>query len=319
MASTPSNAANNATSNADSDRGFGCGPTGLHPGQGEGCPPGVSYFSGFLPLAEGDRLRLLAEAHPRYLTPQSSTSAPSPQDAVVICLHGFSGMPYEVYPALEAIAQRGLAACCPLLPRHGYRDPAVQHREFAQLQPGELLRAVRCEIAQARQQYRRVGLMGFSMGGAIALTLAAEGLVDACAVIAPALRLPLKGELLIPLLGWADFEVAAPSTEPFHFPKYSFHHARALRTLWQIAAQARRGLGQIACPLQVIQSQGDRTIPPRVVGLIERRVPGPIEVEWFQASGHLMLLDCQSKAVAAVLSDFFERQLAQERPGEPDI
>lgn len=275
-----------------------------------------NYFSAFSPRLEETEALLLPDALPRLLAPQSGADCAK---AVVICLHGFSGMPYELDPGLAAIAQAGLTAAAPLLPRHGYRDSATQHREFALLNRDELLAAARQEIAIARQSYDHVGLMGFSMGGAIALTLAAEGLVDACAAIAPALRLPLKAEILIPLLGWADFEIDARSTETFYFPKYEFHHARSLRAIWRLAALARQGLSEIRCPLQVIHSQMDRTIPARIVDLIERQVPVPVETFWFNESGHIMLRDRDQKAVALALTEFMQRQLCsgsscQERP-----
>ena len=267
------------------------------------------YFSAFAPSSEETNALLLPDAFPRLLVPQVELR---PAKAVVICLHGFSGMPYELGPGLEAIAQAGLTAAAPLLPRHGYRDVATQHREFALLNREELLAAARQEIAIARRSYDRVGLMGFSMGGAIALTLAAEGLVDACSAIAPALRLPLKAEILIPLLGWADFEIDARPKETFYFPKYEFHHARSLRALWRLAALARERLSAIQCPLQVMHSQIDHTIPPRVVGLIEKQVPGVVETAWFNQSGHIMLRDRAQEAVAQSLAEFMQRQLCDE-------
>ncbi len=127
-----------------------------------------------------------------------------------------------------------------------------------------MLAAVRSEIAKARAQYRQVGLFGFSMGGAIALTMAAEGLIDACAVAAPAIRLPRKAEVLIPLLSWAKFYLDAPVKEPFYLPAYDFLHSRALRTLWHLARQGRQQLPQVQCPVLAVHSQNDQTIPGRL-------------------------------------------------------
>ena len=132
----------------------------------------------------------MPDAKPQYLNPDGSA------DALVICLHGFTGTPYEVAPAVRAIANMGLSTVSPLLPGHGYRERDDQEREFARITKENMLAAARQEIARAREQYTRVGMFGFSMGGAIALMMAAEGLLDACAVAAPALRLPRKAEIL---------------------------------------------------------------------------------------------------------------------------
>ena len=261
------------------------------------------YFSGFAPRTPDLEARLMPEAKPQYLKPNTS------EDAIVICLHGFTGTPYEVGPAVSAIAHQGISAVAPLLPGHGYRDRAEQEHQFAQITQAGILAAARQEIAQARQHYRHVGMFGFSMGGVIALILAAEGLLDACAVAAPALRLPRKAEILIPLLSWASFTLAAPVTESFYLPAYDFHHSRALRTLWQLARQAQQQLPNIQCPILGVHSHNDLTVPPVVLGLMQECIPVPIETVWFDESGHSMLLDASGPAVALKVADFLQSRL----------
>lgn len=56
----------------------------------------------------------MPEARPQYLKTANDA------EAVVICLHGFTGVPYEVGPAVKALANHGLSAVAPLLPGHGY-------------------------------------------------------------------------------------------------------------------------------------------------------------------------------------------------------
>ncbi|NEQ42102.1 MAG: alpha/beta fold hydrolase [Leptolyngbya sp. SIOISBB] len=263
----------------------------------------LRYFSGFQPLPLGSDGLLMKDAHPLYR--RSNESA----DAVVICLHGFTGTPYEVAPAVNAIAHHGVEAVAPLLPGHGYRERDDQERAFAAITPTGMLDAARAEIAQARQRYAKVGMFGFSMGGSIALTMAAEGLLDACAVAAPALRLPRQAEILIPLLGWASFTLAAPSQEPFYLPTYEFYHSQALRTLWQLGRDARQQLGKIRCPILGVHSHQDSTVPPVVLDLMQQRLPGAIATAWFDQSGHSMLLDVEGPAVAIKIADFFRYQL----------
>ena len=261
------------------------------------------YCSGFDPLSSEIEARLAPEASPQYLQPACQT------DAVIICLHGYTGMPYEVGPAVRAIAEVGLSAVAPLLPGHGYQDRVEQEREFAQITQTGLLATARQEIVRARERYRHVGMFGFSMGGAIALSMAAEGLLDVCAVAAPALRLSRKAEILIPLLSWASFTLPAPSTEPFYLPTYDFHHSWALKTLWRLTRHARRQLPQILCPVLALHSHNDLTVPPVVLGLMQKHMSGPLETAWFDDSGHSMLLDASGPAVATAIADFFQRQL----------
>jgi carboxylesterase len=259
-----------------------------------------SYFSGFEPISSQVTTQLIPEAKPYYFNSQA--------DAVVICVHGFTGTTYEVYPAIEALASQGLAAVAPLLPGHGDQDLAVQKQKLAQITPAGMLAAARAEIAKARVQYKWVGMFGFSMGGAIALSMAAEGLLDACAVAAPAIRLPRNAEVLIPLLSWAQFYLDAPVNEPFYLPGYQFLHSRALRTLWQLARHGRKQLPQIHCPVFAVHSQNDPTVPPVVLSLMQQRIPQAIQTAWFNDSGHVMLRDVSGAQVASAIAHFFSQQ-----------
>ncbi|WP_299413119.1 alpha/beta fold hydrolase [Acaryochloris sp. IP29b_bin.148] len=261
-----------------------------------------SYFSGFTPLPPNIEAQLIPEAKPQCRQPSH------PVDALVICMHGFTGNPYEVAPAVSALSDRNIPAVAPLLPGHGYRERSKQEQEFSRITLEGMLTAARQEIAQARERYSRVGMFGFSMGGAISLTMASEGLLDACAVAAPALRLPRKAELLIPLLSWANFTMEAPSSEPFYLPVYDFHHSRALRTLWQLSGHARRRLSEIRCPVLAVHSHNDPTVPPIVLGMMHRHIPTELETAWFDDSGHVMLLDVSGPEVSAKISEFFQHQ-----------
>lgn len=257
------------------------------------------YYSAFQPLSLTTKTRLLPEALP--LKQQPST----PTDTAIICIHGFTGTPYEVAPAVEALPHIGIATYAPLLPGHGYREPAEQIKAFGQLSEQDLLSAARQEIEQARQHYRHVSMIGFSMGGAIALTMAAEGRLERCAVISPALRLPPKAEWLIPLLSWWPFTLEAPHTEPFYLPGYHFHHSHALRALWQVGRHAQKQLSHIRCPILGIHSQNDSVVPSTVLPLMQQRIPQPIQTRYFNDSGHVMLLDNSSRDVINTLLSFF--------------
>ena len=72
--------------------------------------------------------RLMVEAKPQY-----SATSNTRNDAVVICVHGFTGVPYEVAPTVKALTDLGIPAVAPLLPGHGYKDRDEQVQEFANI------------------------------------------------------------------------------------------------------------------------------------------------------------------------------------------
>jgi carboxylesterase len=86
-----------------------------------------------------------------------------------LLIHGFLGSPREMRPLAEALAAAGVAARGVALPGFG--------RDFARLRQvrvADWLTAARSAWVETRAGARHTTLIGFSMGGAVALRLAAE-------------------------------------------------------------------------------------------------------------------------------------------------
>jgi len=221
----------------------------------------------------------------------------------VVCLHGFTGMTYEADPVAEACTQVGLDAVTVLLPGHGYATKPEQVRQISRITGDGLLEAARIVIAEAHRRYGRVAIFGQSMGGAIALQMAAEQRVDACAVAAPALRLTTNVEILIPLLSWANFTLTSNLQQNFYLPRYDFYHSKALRALWQVCRRARNSLTEITCPVYAAHSHNDTTIPPVVMDWLQRDV-SDLTYQWFDDSNHVLTRDVDGDEVCRQVAEF---------------
>lgn len=277
----------------------------------------LSYFSGFDAIAPTDRARLMADAVPfALLHGNSSSQTENPQEkrGAIVCLHGFTAMPYGVRPVAEACHGQGFDVIVPLQPGHGFAAAADQGREFSRMTAAAMLAAAREEVKRARDRYGWVGLYGDSMGGAIALILASEGLIDACATTAPALKLPFRGEVLCALFGWLNFSIPKRREMRFYAPCYPFENSRAGRALLKLSNQARRCLDRVTCPTFVAHSRNDRTISPIVVDWLRDRVAGPLETQWFDRSGHVMPLDVCGPEVSRAIATFFQEQFQGHHP-----
>ncbi len=265
-------------------------------------------------LKDDQQSRIWPDAQPFWLR----SAAP----AAVICLHGFMATPYEVKPIAQACNARHLDVLVPLLPGHGYREVSRQKQEIAKISPGHLLRYVRDLVDQVRQDYSRVGLYGQSMGGALALAIASEGLVDAVAVTAPALKMPWWVEFLLFFLGWSELVIDMDFlSQPFYNPYYKFGSAPATSVLKQIAEYSQARLGQLHCPVYVAHSHSDSLIDPVVCEWIRSQAKGPVTIEWFDRSDHTMPLDVQGPEVATAIGQFLQQQLnppSAESPRAPN-
>lgn len=261
------------------------------------------YFSGFEVILLEYQQKLWLDALPWYYKNKQNNA-----NAVVICLHDFTATPYEVRPVGRACLQFEIDAVAPLLPGHGYSLFLEQRREFSKITKDIMFEAVRQEIIQARKHYDFVGIFGHSMGGAIALTMASEGLVDACAVTAPAIKLPLRSEILIGLLSWVNISIPK-NPDNFYNPNYLFENSQAALALQRIALHSRQYLAKITCPTLVVHSHNDPLVGSIVVKWIEEQVKGIVEALWFDDSGHVMTLDVKAKEVSEAIAQFLANQI----------
>src|SRR5687767_5130025 len=96
------------------------------------------------------------------------THAGSPDRAVLI-LHGFGDTPQTVHYLADHLHELGFTVHAPLLPGHG-RTLA----EFRVSDADAWLAAAADELSALRERFRFVGLVGVSMGGALAVVLASR-------------------------------------------------------------------------------------------------------------------------------------------------
>jgi esterase/lipase len=101
-------------------------------------------------------------------------------ERAVLMLHGYPGSPQEMRALAEAVAGRGWVVQGITLPGQG-RD--IQR--LFQARADEWLEAARAALNELQAEYSTVVLVGFSMGGGMAVRLAAEHRPAAVALLAP--------------------------------------------------------------------------------------------------------------------------------------
>ncbi|GAB4201967.1 MAG: alpha/beta fold hydrolase [Roseiflexaceae bacterium] len=237
----------------------------------------------------------------------------------ILLLHGYSGSPAELRPMGMALAEAGYTVHGPLLPGHG-GVPAdlfgVRYEDWAAAALGAL--------ASLRRECGRVVVAGFSMGGLLALLLAAREPVEAVIALAPALRLfgepqlrltgvlrlvmpwfrPLeradfsdprvRAQVLarVPGLDLDDPEVVARVRQEARLPVGSLYE------IVRLQGQVRRELARVTVPLLLMQGRRDTVVQPRSVEEVARLVRSTdLRISWFEHSGHLLPLEDEREAV----------------------
>jgi carboxylesterase len=237
-----------------------------------------------------------------------------------LCLHGFTASPAEVRWLSVHLAQQGLTVHGPRLAGHGadYRDlsrTGWRDWYYSALDGYHIL----------RQQCEQVFVAGLSMGGMLALLLAASIPLEGLAVMASPVtfrsrRMALSRyfKYVIPFSRQPDRsslpelirEEQARRGEPVlgrvRYDNWSTHAVGELHALAQVV---RSQLPRVTAPLLLIYSEADQTVPIENAAIVAREVSSRnIEQHTLRASEHILTQHVERETVFALVADFIARQ-----------
>lgn len=227
--------------------------------------------------------------------------------SAALCLHGFTGTPYEVRPLGEALAGAGFRARGPLLPGHGSTPEAL-----ARVLHTDWLGAARNEFDALAAEHERVCVVGLSMGGLLTLALCGERPVAAAVVIGTPLRLRFPIPQLIPILQHVLSSIPKSAGSDIRDPVARARHPSVPRMplvgiheLLRLQRRVRGQLSSVKAPLLVAHGSHDKTTDPRNARRIRQGVSSArCELLMLEDSGHVVPVDFDGPRLAVALVDF---------------
>ncbi|MER6129631.1 alpha/beta fold hydrolase [Streptomyces sp. NPDC001795] len=191
---------------------------------------------------------------------------------VLLC-HGFTGSPQSLRPWAEYLAERGLTVSLPLLPGHGTRWEDMQLTSWQ-----DWYAEVDRELRALRDRCSQVFVAGLSMGGALALRLAAKHgeAISGIVVVNPANKvhglsayaLPVARHLVRSTKGITS-DIAKEGSVELGYDRVPLHAAHSLRNFFRTVDGE---LPQVTQPLLLLHSPQDHVVPPvdsaRILGRV---------------------------------------------------
>ncbi|MEV0319693.1 alpha/beta hydrolase [Streptomyces sp. NPDC050658] len=211
---------------------------------------------------------------------------------VLLC-HGFTGSPQSLRPWAEFLADRGLTVSLPLLPGHGTRWEDLQVTTWE-----DWYAEVERELHGLLERCAEVFVFGLSMGGALALRLAAKhgDAVRGVVVVNPgnkvhglaARALPVARHLVRTTKGIAS-DIAKEGSDEVGYDRVPLHAAHSLRRFFQ---RVDGELPQVTQPLLLLHSPQDHVVPPVDSARVLSRVSSTDVTEiLLEQSYHVATLD----------------------------
>ena len=211
-----------------------------------------------------------------------------------LVLHGFPGTPAEMLPVAEILVQGGLEVHGPLLPGFG-----MDIENLGQAHWQDWVRAAQRAWTEMQEGAEETLLLGFSMGGAVALKLAADP--DRLVLLAPFSRLADPRAKVLPVV-----QYVLPQLKPFQNADFTQEVVRSqfrrleptldlddpevqrelrekvvlptssLVQLQRIGRAATRAAPRITTPTLVLQGKDDTTVSPADTRRLVKRLGGPV-------------------------------------------
>lgn len=230
----------------------------------------------------------------------------------VLVVHGFTGNPQSMRPLAEAFAKAGFTVELPLLPGHG-----TDIKDMIPTRWEDWSSAAEAAYQDLATRVDKVVVAGLSMGGTITCWLAANhpeivGIV----VVNPAVEPPadsfkdiFQGSIdqgLETITGIGN-DVADPDVTELAYPETPL--AAGLSMFNAIGELAER-LGDIRCPVLLMNSPQDHVVPPSNADFLAERAGGPVERVSLDRSYHVATIDYDKEEIQQRAVAFAEKVTA---------
>jgi len=188
-----------------------------------------------------------------------------------LLLHGFTGTPQVFDEIRQSLDQAGFISRAPLLPGHG-GDPDDMSTVLWQ----DWLSAAEDELYNFKNECEQLFLMGYSVGGALAITLAAKNPVAGLIVLSAPFRLPLHTTLAVRLLRYIvpcwPKRPLPPGMEGMREHEYDCYPSAGVRQCVLLLKDMRKRISSVSCPTRILHAEGDQRVNTKNAGKIFRHL-----------------------------------------------
>ncbi len=193
-------------------------------------------------------------------------TVPQPTLACLL-VHGLNGSPYDFEDIAMHLQHHNIATDNILLPGHN-----IHHRIAAKYGWPDWLVALKERFDALSARYGRVAIVGHSMGGALALTLAAHDrrVTAIASLCAPVMLHPFMSSLadtrmVVPYIPLIREDISErKERQSYRTHKVTQWAAVApMQSLLKALPQLRRDVEQVSCPTLVLAARNDHVVPVR--------------------------------------------------------
>jgi carboxylesterase len=211
----------------------------------------------------------------------------------VLCLHGLGGTGATMWPLVASLGSAGHTTLAPTLPGHGRT-------------PEDLVGVTWADWLAAALEWPADVVVGQSLGGALALAVAARGACRAAVAINP----PAPDADAVDGLEWRRSR-GHEWVDADVFPGETAYSRLPVAALLEMATGvAGIDLGGVRQPVLLVSSLLDEAVDPSSADVIARSLGGPVRRLSLEHGGHVATLDADRTRLATAVEAFIRTQLS---------
>lgn len=220
-----------------------------------------------------------------------------------LLVHGFTSSPADIRPLSRYLHSLGCTVREVLLPGHGVSPMAM-----AAYSGSDWLKAVEDELAELKNNCPRTWVLGFSMGGILALlTASRQPLAGLVTIGAPIWPRPRRTKWAF-LFRRSNKYIGLGKPGEFRHPSWRYEKValKNVADLMALIRQGKKALSQVAAPALVVQGGEDRTVKPASALYIFQGLGSRHKELLYTAGGHMLLLGDEGEQVCRRIGQFIE-------------
>jgi len=239
----------------------------------------------------------------------------SDPDRAILILHGFTGHPGDMeYLGKELNQNLDLTVSIPRL--SGYWTIAA---DFKSTGAYDWLRSAIDSYLDLKAKFDKIIVVGLSMGGLLSLQIANGFAVDKMILIAPALYATDRKIPVTHLLRFFKIKIKQANynktlenseTEEERLiaeDYYRYNYSAQVAELHKLMLSTRKIISNIKVPTLIIGSIKDKIVPLKAVEEIYEQLSGPVTLEVFEESPHVINDGPERELCADKITEFIKK------------
>ncbi len=214
----------------------------------------------------------------------------SKTERALLVLHGFSSSP-AVYRYLIPQITGYDAIVCPVLPGH-----ADSIQAFSRVKATDWLATAQTHCASLIKEYKKVDVLGLSLGGLLACELAQQYPINHLYLLAPALKLHMNIPLMLKIakflkcLGFHNLRNRAGNILAEQYAEIAYRKLPLTTVIEMLQFAQRYQWTPPHCPVDLFLGLHDEVVASKEVEELFMALP-EVKIHWLNRSAHVLPLD----------------------------